>query len=130
MPEFIPQHTPASEYKLDDFTVAYLNCAEWLLPEEDQGKECFGWSDSAIDLARDECEKFQEQNSALLDVYYSAFDEAQAGHDFWLTRNRHGSGFWDCEHENEDVLDKLTESAQKFDEIDVYIGDDGYLYFE
>lgn len=25
----------------------------------------------------------------------SAFDPAQIGHDLWLTRNGHGTGFWD-----------------------------------
>lgn len=26
---------------------------------------------------------------------FDGMDPAQVGHDFWLTRNRHGAGFWD-----------------------------------
>lgn len=29
------------------------------------------------------------------DIDLSEFDYAQIGHDLWLTRNGHGSGFWD-----------------------------------
>lgn len=37
---------------------------------------------------------------------------AQAGHDFWLTRNGHGSGFWDKEkiYPQSELLTKLAES--------------------
>ena len=48
------------------------------------------------------------------------------GHDFWLTRNREGAGFWDG-FWGEDG-DTLTELAQEFPEVDVYVGDDGLLY--
>jgi hypothetical protein len=37
------------------------------------------------------CDVFRAEAGDLLD----GIDEAQAGHDFWLTRNRHGAGFWD-----------------------------------
>ena len=50
----------------------------------------------------------------------------RAGHDFWLTRNREGAGFWDG-FWGEDG-DTLTELAQEFPEVDVYVGDDGLLY--
>ena len=37
---------------------------------------------------------------------------AQAGHDFWLTRNGHGTGFWDKEniYPQAELLTKLAES--------------------
>ena len=50
----------------------------------------------------------------------------RAGHDFWLTRNREGAGFWDG-FWGEDG-DTLTELAHEFPEVDVYVGDDGLLY--
>lgn len=50
------------------------------------------------------------------------------GHDIWLTRNRHGSGFFD--HSYSDEAEKaLTKAAQDLKEIYVYIGDDGMLHF-
>lgn len=48
---------------------------------------------------------------------YAAIDDI--GHDFWLTRNRHGAGFWDrglC-----DVGRQLTEIAHSFGPVDLYV---------
>ena len=55
---------------------------------------------------------------------YSA--AAHAGHDFWLTRNGHGTGFWDGDWPVHG--DKLTQLAQAYGEIDVYEGDDGLIH--
>ena len=38
-----------------------------------------------------DCAAFQVANAANLDEA----DDSQAGHDFWLTRQGHGTGFWD-----------------------------------
>lgn len=51
---------------------------------------------------------------------------ADAGHDFCLTRNNHGAGFWDGdwpEHGGE-----LTALAHEFPPLEIYIGDDGLIY--
>ena len=42
------------------------------------------------------CATFQANNRDALAMYYkSGATPTQAGHDFWLTRNAHGAGFWD-----------------------------------
>jgi hypothetical protein len=51
----------------------------------------------------------------------------QAGHDFWLTRNRHGVGFWDRDLGTLGEL--LTEKAHKFGSVGTYV-DNGLLYYE
>jgi hypothetical protein len=51
---------------------------------------------------------------------------AQIGHDFWLTRNRHGAGFWD--RGLGDLGDKLTAAAHTYGESNLYVGDDGQVY--
>ena len=48
-----------------------------------------------------------------------AHDPAQAGHDFALTRNGHGAGFWD--HDAGEAGDALTESAEWFGEFNIEI---------
>ena len=48
------------------------------------------------------------------------------GHDFWLTRNRHGAGFWDGAYPK--YGDQLTDLAHAFGDCDLYVGDDGQLY--
>ena len=50
-----------------------------------------------------------------------------AGHDFWLTRNGHGAGFWDGDYPD-DIGEKLTEISKTFNEAHMYIGDDEEIY--
>lgn len=47
----------------------------------------------------------------------------RAGHDFWLTRNRHGAGFWD--RGLGALGDRLTDAAHAFGEVYLYVNDDG-----
>ena len=52
--------------------------------------------------------------------------DEQFGHDFWLTRNGHGAGFWD--RGLGEVGEKLTELAKTYGSSDAYVGDDGKVY--
>jgi hypothetical protein len=53
-------------------------------------------------------------------------DAEQAGHDFALTRNSHGAGFWD--RGLGERGDRLTRACEPYGEISLYIGDDGEVY--
>lgn len=53
-----------------------------------------------------------------------------AAHDFILTRNGHGTGFWDSGRWHEPWGDRLTELCRKFGEIYCYVGDDSLIYCE
>lgn len=53
-------------------------------------------------------------------------DLEQFGHDFILSRNGHGTGFWD--RGNGEVGDALHEMAKSFGSFHLYAGDDGFLY--
>ena len=48
------------------------------------------------------------------------------GMDIWFTRNGHGAGFFDHNYENENVL---INAGKKLKPKDLYVGDDGKLYF-
>lgn len=133
MPEFQPQHTPKG---LDDFTRGYLDAAEWLLDgstDNERGKSdrdiATGWADEAIKSATQECAAFQQEHEELLRQYEEATGRgpSAAGVDFWLTRNGHGSGFWD--RGNALCLNALTAAAHACGERDTYTGDDGLIYF-
>jgi hypothetical protein len=53
---------------------------------------------------------------------------AMAGHDFWMTRNGHGAGFWDGDWKTDarsGLEGTLTRAAKAFGGIDPYITDDG-----
>ena len=58
----------------------------------------------------------------------SQFDSDQIGHDFWLTRNGHGAGFWDGDYPIP-IGDQLTEISKTFGSTDPYVGDDGLIHF-
>ena len=82
---------------------------------------------STINAAKKDLAKFWKQAGDLL----KGEDEAQIAHDFWLTRNGHGAGFWDRKYNNDEdgtKGDKLTKIAEKFGEINLYVGDDGKIY--
>ena len=52
---------------------------------------------------------------------------AYAGHDFWLTRNEHGCGYWDGDWPDK-IGEALTALSEKFDVINLCVGDDGKIY--
>jgi len=80
----------------------------------------------------EDCEKFHAENGALVVdenlTHAKRWDaERLGGHDFWLTRNGNGAGFWDGDWRKE-VSDRLTKAAQVFGTFDLYLGDDGKIY--
>ena len=91
--------------KIDAFTRGYLEAALWTSdpdPRSGEWAERDGWAIANIEpasLARaiEVCADFQAANRAALDEVSERFDvdDSRHGHDFWLTRNRHGAGFWD-----------------------------------
>jgi hypothetical protein len=56
-------------------------------------------------------------------------DEDILGHDIWLTRNRHGAGFFDRGYDTE-VEEKLMKAAHELGEDYLYLGDDSLFHFE
>jgi len=53
-----------------------------------------------------------------IECYISGDNIAQSGHDFWLTRNGHGAGFWDRPEIYGDYFaEKFTKSAGSFGEV-------------
>lgn len=95
----------------------YLTAAEWAdLPEDtEQGLD---FSQCAEESALFDCISFVENNWDLI----KECSPEQVGHDFWLTRNHHGAGFWDRPevYGGEDNAQKLTDSAHSFGESCVF----------
>lgn len=80
-----------------------------------------------------DCAAFEAKAKGLLgQAYEREYDEAQAGRDFWYTRNGHGVGFWDREELEEgalgNMLSELCGWPTEFGEVDVEFGDDGKVY--
>lgn len=126
---------------MDEFLKGYLICALWSSNDEstpdggnplDQNYGIEDISEEAMAKMKADCEKFVRLNGSLLtEENFVGRREGSlmgyAGHDFWLTRNHHGAGFWDGDWA-EEIGQKLTDSAHDFEEVDLYVGDDGKIY--
>ena len=115
--------------KMTDFLEQYLVTALWSSIDEkdnpfDDNYSIDDFSEEALKQADKDCDLFIEKAGDLL----NGFDDTDIAHDFWLTRQRHGAGFWDGDYPDE-IGDKLTEIANDFRELYIYVGDDGQLYF-
>ena len=112
---------------LDTFTTQYLETALWSSTDDDDRplNENYGLEDislAALQEAIAECQSFQSDHFDLIKS-----DLSRAGHDFWLTRNRHGTGFWDGDWGPE-VGAILTDAAHIWGSIHLSVGDDGQIY--
>ncbi len=116
---------------LNPFQRAYLECALWSSVDfEENGNEPLDSNYDITDIAPEtlvkmlaDCDAFETDNSELLE---QAGDRYQNGHDFWLTRNGHGAGFWDRGYGA--IGNKLSEACKAYGSCDIYPGDDGQLY--
>lgn len=115
---------------LELFVKEYLTCAVWVdLPEENEGLTIDNIASESIDQALDDCQKFITVNKRDIDRAIEEMSIGHVAHDFWLTRNGHGAGFWDGDY-SEKLGDRLTEASKKFGEKYLYIGDDGFIYID
>lgn len=109
----------------------YLATALWAESKDDQGNgfdseySIEDFSEDAFTRAENDVDLFVSKAGNLL---HDDLDPCALGHDFWLTRNHHGAGFWDGDYPKE-LGDTLTNIAQSFPSLDVYVGDDGMIYF-
>lgn len=116
---------------MDPFTIAYIEAALWSSTDEsdEQGGEPldanYGLDDIAPETLAsilDDCEAFQETHAEDI-----GSEHERAGHDFWLTRNGHGAGFWDGDWDD-DIGQRLTDASDVYGSVDLYVGDDGLIY--
>lgn len=112
-----------------EFTDAYIAAALWA--EEEQLNNDGVPADPAY-LTNYSLKKMEHDCA----IFWTAAKERigtrveQAGHDFWLTRNGHGTGFWDRpEVYGEEDADWLSELAKAFGEVNL-LADDGQIAYE
>jgi len=126
----IPEEPLRSDMPLDEDKMIkqYLRTILWA--ENDDGGEPLdknynvtNFSDEALQKAKEDCIVFIQKAGELLE----GLDMGNIGHDFWLTRNGHGAGFWDGDYP-EDIGNKLTDISHEFGESNAYVGDDGKIY--
>jgi hypothetical protein len=116
----------------DYFVRAYLSTALWsstMMPEDSERSDCSYFShgcdvddcslETVIGALRD-CTEFQNDNDGVLERSDHPTD--RDAHDFWLSRNGHGAGFFD---RGTDDADTLQNAARDCGSVDLYhLGDD------
>jgi|CXWL01.1.fsa_nt_gi hypothetical protein len=89
------------------------------------------FSQQALEQATRELNSFIEKARAVIPegakIPGARGSDSDLAYDFWLTRNGHGSGFWDGDWG--DYGEDLTKLAKSFGHVDAYVGDDGRIYF-
>ncbi len=111
----------------DCFIRSYIETALWsstMMPENDDVSDLsyeranFDASDCSLETvigAKRDCDGFRFDNDADLDA--SGDDDGRNGHNFWLSRNGHGAGFFDrCD----DVGTRLQDAARVYGEVTLY----------
>lgn len=110
--------------QITQFIDSYLEAVNFT---NDEG--LFDHSEEFLLNVNRDCVKFLQMISDANLFEYIADYIPQAGQDFWLTRNRHGAGFWDREElYGEEAAELLTEISHQFKECEVYVGDDNLVY--
>jgi len=106
---------------------AYIECALW--SSTDENDEPLDSKYYPSDLApeclsqmRSDVHDFIASNESDLE----GLTDDQIGHDFWLTRNGHGAGFWD--RGLGDQGDILTKACSQYGEVFLYVGDDEMIH--
>lgn len=133
--------TPAQAVTCPDFAeflAAHNAALLWSSSDDVDGEtvnlDRYELSTAAADTCRADCLAFFVANHAdLVEAAgcYRGREEhggmALAGHDFALTRNGHGAGFWDGDLP--DALgDRLTEACKAAGQVEAFIGGDGLIY--
>jgi hypothetical protein len=130
-------HLKITQALPDDFEstalAAYLTCALW--SSTDESDESGGRplddnygpddiADASVSEAREALRSLALQCVPM--IRRQKITAEQFGHDFWLTRNGHGAGFWDRGYGADGQA--LTDAAKVWGGSDAYVGDDGRVY--
>ena len=119
--------------ELNAFARGYVDCALWASPDDGDDGKPLDATYSVTDIDGDaiakmaaECRAFELLQAEDLDAADDAGrDSAHCGHDLFLSRNGHGTGFWD--NDLGDVGDRLHAAAQSLGGSILYVTDTGAL---
>lgn len=127
---------------MSQFLNAYITCALWSSTDiSEEGSIGLPLDDnySVEDIAPETLEKMKEdcedfQSSRVYDLFdknvgiltNGLLSPEKAGHDFWLSRNGHGAGYFD--EGLGEIGDRLQKAAKEYGEVNLYIGDDGKIH--
>jgi hypothetical protein len=117
---------PTAE-RIESILHAYLVTVLWSSVDEDRQPLDARYSPEdidpeSVDRARSELVAFLHDNRDDL----AELPSKAIGHNFALTRDRHGAGFWDMGLGERG--DRLTAASHPYGDTGAYVGDDGQVY--
>lgn len=126
---------------MNAFLEAYIEAALWSSNDEstseggeplDKNYDGDDIHPNTLAVMETDCLKFQAFNREAIELGYdhtksTCTQDEQAGHDFWLTRNGHGCGFWDGDWK-EPHATQLDNACKACGEFNLYVGDDNKIY--
>lgn len=130
---------------LEEMLEAYVECALWsssanaswdedtqsFVEDEKNDASFLDHNFAADDVATESVEAMRADCAAFIEANAEDLDQMapeQVGHDFWLTRNGHGAGFWD--RGLREVGQRLTDACRPYGDSNLYLGDDQKIYTE
>lgn len=115
---------------ITDAVQAHAETALWA-SLDDQGEplddnyDTSDFSHEAWDSMAEDVEDFVRAQWELV----QDFSGGGVGHDFFLTRNRHGVGFWDGRYP-EDIGAALTKASHPYGEVYFWVSDNGRIQLD
>jgi len=105
---------------IEAFTEGYITAALWSTVNFFEDGEAYNLDDffDLSDIAPDKMVEIHTEIRDFLDHNWEdlrLLDPSQAGHDFALTRDHHGTGFWD--RGNGDVGNRLSEACAPYGDV-------------
>ena len=126
--------TELENIQIAQFVRGYLIASLWASNDEmgeplDDTYSIADFSPETLRFMKQDCESFFKSNKGDIELYCAQVKTNPnegtlldyAGHDFWLTRNRHGCGFWDREGIEEELGRRLTAATRVYPEIHLYV---------
>lgn len=122
----------ATRNDFNKFFNGYVDAALWSSTDnsDDSGGEPLdaNYDKSDIDKKalrawKKDCVAFMRSEKADLKKFMdeTGVGWGSCGHDFWLTRNGHGAGFWD--RGAGDVGERLSKACKPYGSVDLYVHD-------
>lgn len=119
---------------MDLFKKGYIEAMFFFSESNDENLKNVGLPEISTELMErieKDCAEFLAKANHLISDEYCNYTECTAeeyaGHDFFLTRNGHGSSFLDGFWSNTTATN-LYKLSKTFNQMNVYLGDDNRIY--
>lgn len=121
---------------VSDFIDGYISALLWssmVYPSDGEpvNADTFELSTAGRAKCESDCRAFCTKNEEIISQAISlpGYDASQAGHDFALTRNGHGAGYWDRENLPIVLGELLTAASHRTGEVYAQLDDANEVEF-